>query len=382
MPDIPQLPSTANMMFLNGNRAFLGVVTKNTSDKKGVEIKEVVENSAAAAADLQQGDILLSVNDMTVESTNNLIEILSDYQPGESVSVTYLRNGKRNTTTAELKENENYFESEEWEVYGSKWEEWGESFGAQMEEWGAQMENHFNKEMIIEEKAFLGVFLDADDDGVLITGISENSAAEAAGLKKGDIITSIDGTNMSSHKQVAEYIQSKQSGDVVTIGILRDEKPMNIDATLKSHQTEMIFWKDEEGSMPNHFQFFGPKSDCNSYTYEFKDGGQKEIIMEIEVIEEEAFRETPEGEAFKASDVEFFPNPSSGTFSLRFNADEPEDVLINIRDINGALVYDEELKGFSGVYDKSINLGDEAKGNYFINIVKGDYIVTKQIVIQ
>ena len=92
IPEVPAVPPTANIMFFNGNKAFLGIITGNTKDRKGVVVKEVVPNSAAAAAGLQEGDILLKVNDMTVESSNNLIEILGAFQPGETVELNYLRN--------------------------------------------------------------------------------------------------------------------------------------------------------------------------------------------------------------------------------------------------------------------------------------------------
>jgi membrane-associated protease RseP (regulator of RpoE activity) len=384
MPEMPHLPATANVMFINGNRAFLGVITENTANGKGVLVKEVVEESAAAQAGLQQGDILTKVNDMTVESTNNLIEILGAFEPGDQVSISYLRNGSEQRSTVALKERENYFNSSEWEVYGEKWEQWGEAFGEHMEEWGREFENSFNQRFEMEEKAFLGVYLgDAEaDNGVLITGVGEGSAAEEAGLRKDDIIIALDGNDMRTYSQVSEYVQSKEPGETIRVTVLRDGKEMDINATLKSRQTEVIIWSgEEEGQfrMPHRMMFFGPMGDCNSYTYELKDEDGKEITMEIDVVDEVNAKEE---NTFRAADVEFYPNPSTGTFNLKFEGGSQSDVLINILDMNGNMVYEEELSNFSGTYNKTIDLGNEAKGNYLINIVRGNYIVTKQIVVQ
>ncbi|HCK21669.1 MAG TPA: hypothetical protein DHW15_05775 [Bacteroidetes bacterium] len=380
IPEVPAVPPTANIMFFNGNKAFLGIITGNTKDRKGVVVKEVVPNSAAAAAGLQEGDILLKVNDMTVESSNNLIEILGAFQPGETVELNYLRNGATINTTAALKQNENYFESQEWEDYGERWEEWGEAFQERWENWGEQMEAYFNEENMREEKAFLGVYLEGADNGVLITGVAENSAASAAGLQKGDIITGIDGTRMTSHEAVADYVLSKKGGDNIKIEYMRKGAPGVAEATLQTRKSEFLFRMDD--NMPANMFFIHPNDRCHGYSYEMNEGEEKQITVEIELLDEENARLDNNSIPFKAEDVSFFPNPTNGAFNLQFDVEDAGDVIINIRDINGALVYEEVLRNFSGKYDKVIQLDAASKGNYFINIVNGDYIVTKQISVQ
>ena len=80
--------------------------------------------------------------------------------------------------------------------------------------------------------------------------------------------------------------------------------------------------------------------------------------------------------------IEFFPNPSEGSFNLRFSTMESTDVQVIIRDVNGAVVYEEALENFSGAYDKVIDLGNEASGTYFVQVVQGDESVIKQMIIQ
>lgn len=380
IPEVPAVPPTANVMFFNGNKAFLGVITGNTKDRKGVVVKEVVPNSAAAAAGLQEGDILLKVNDMTVESSNNLIEILGAFQPGETVELSYLRNGTTTTAIAALKQNENYFESQEWEDYGQRWEEWGEAFQERWENWGEQMEDYFSEDNFMQEKAFLGVYLEGTDNGVLITGVAENSAAAAAGLEKGDIISGIDGEKMNSHEAVAEYIRGKKGGDVIQIEYLRNGAPGRATANLQTRKSEFLFRMDDD--FPANMFFFSPNGNCQAYSYELDEGDERQINVEIEILNEDNNRSGSENAPFRAEDVTFYPNPTNGTFNLQFDVAAPADVVINIRDINGALVFEEVLRNFSGKYDKVIQLDTATKGNYFINIVNGDYIITKQISVQ
>ncbi|MBK6729938.1 MAG: T9SS type A sorting domain-containing protein [Bacteroidetes bacterium] len=80
--------------------------------------------------------------------------------------------------------------------------------------------------------------------------------------------------------------------------------------------------------------------------------------------------------------IQFYPNPNNGTFTLKFNLKQNGDTQITIKDIQGATVYNEDLKGFEGSYEKVISLGNNAKGNYLINVTQNGFSATKQIVVQ
>lgn len=74
--------------------------------------------------------------------------------------------------------------------------------------------------------------IDPSTQGVVITQIASGSPASKAGLKVGDILTSIDGKPMNSASKVQEYIQSLPVGQSVAIGVLRGGLPLNLNATL------------------------------------------------------------------------------------------------------------------------------------------------------
>ncbi len=70
--------------------------------EEGVVVVEVSENSGAAKSDLQKGDIIIKINDSTVKNAAYLKYLLYKYNPGDTVKITYNRNGKISTTNIKL----------------------------------------------------------------------------------------------------------------------------------------------------------------------------------------------------------------------------------------------------------------------------------------
>ena len=82
------------------------------------------------------------------------------------------------------------------------------------------------------DKAFLGVVTEEDDKGAKITSVSNNSAAEKAGLKEGDVIIRVDETKIEDHDQLSKTITKHKPDDKVTIVYLRDGKEQKATVTL------------------------------------------------------------------------------------------------------------------------------------------------------
>jgi serine protease Do/serine protease DegQ len=72
----------------------------------------------------------------------------------------------------------------------------------------------------------------ADLSGALVGGVAQGSAAERAGVKTGDIITSINGTTMRNAGELRNAIGMLRVGDKVEIGLLRDGKPLRVSASI------------------------------------------------------------------------------------------------------------------------------------------------------
>lgn len=73
-------------------------------------------------------------------------------------------------------------------------------------------------------------------EGIYVAKVTEESAAEEAGLKEGDVIIAIDGKEMNKMADMQEYLAKKRPGDKVTVTYLRDKKKATKSLTLKNEQ--------------------------------------------------------------------------------------------------------------------------------------------------
>lgn len=81
-------------------------------------------------------------------------------------------------------------------------------------------------------RAMLGVVTDMNDKGAEISSVSKESAAEKAGLKKGDIITRIGDKKIEDAEDITDAVHTHKPGDKVAIAILRDGKEQKLTAAL------------------------------------------------------------------------------------------------------------------------------------------------------
>ena len=72
----------------------------------------------------------------------------------------------------------------------------------------------------------------AESTGALVAGVAPGSSAERAGIKTGDIITSINGITMKGAGELRNAIGMLRVGDKVEIGFLRDSKPQKVIALI------------------------------------------------------------------------------------------------------------------------------------------------------
>ena len=69
----------------------------------GIYVAEISADGAAAAAGLQQGDVITAIDGKTIEKFGQLQELLVNHRPGDKVSVTYLRDKKKHTVQITLR---------------------------------------------------------------------------------------------------------------------------------------------------------------------------------------------------------------------------------------------------------------------------------------
>ena len=73
-------------------------------------------------------------------------------------------------------------------------------------------------------------------EGIYVAKVSEESAAEEAGMKEGDVITAIDGKPVGKMAELQEVLAKKRPGDKVTVTYLRDKKKTTKTLTLKNEK--------------------------------------------------------------------------------------------------------------------------------------------------
>lgn len=83
-------------------------------------------------------------------------------------------------------------------------------------------------------------------EGIYIEGLSSGGSAEAAGIKEGDVILSVNGQNVNSVPELQEQVSRYRPNDKIEIVINRDNKKKQFLVTLRNSEgTTKIVRKDE-----------------------------------------------------------------------------------------------------------------------------------------
>lgn len=77
-----------------------------------------------------------------------------------------------------------------------------------------------------------------DGEGVLISEVVENSPAEKAGLKPGDVIVEIDGTKITSGTQFQEEIMYRDVGEKIEVTFIRNQEKHSVTVELGKRTEE------------------------------------------------------------------------------------------------------------------------------------------------
>ncbi len=83
-------------------------------------------------------------------------------------------------------------------------------------------------------RPFLGVTTTPDSRGAGVVEVAAGGPAADAGVRTGDVITSVDGRSVSEPEDVSEAIAGKKPGERVEIELVRDGEPRTITVTLSA----------------------------------------------------------------------------------------------------------------------------------------------------
>lgn len=156
---------------------------------QGTIVTKVFEDTPAAKAGLQQGDIILKYNNMPVESLQSFRLDISMMEPGSEVSLLVDRNGNQMELSVSIgSAPENGFISS--------------SSSPQAKKLGLEVDNI--------EKEDLKKFGYKTTEGVIVTKIEPDSSSDLAGIQVGDLILSI---NRKTVNNVATFNQEMEKAE-------------------------------------------------------------------------------------------------------------------------------------------------------------------------
>ncbi len=99
---LPRLEAAGGGEVKHGRITGLGLVGGEPDSQESVQVKDVAEGSAAAAAGLKPGDVILKIDDAPVANVRRLAAVLGIYPEGHGVQVTVKRDGAEAVLDAKL----------------------------------------------------------------------------------------------------------------------------------------------------------------------------------------------------------------------------------------------------------------------------------------
>ncbi len=196
-------------------KAMLGVYTEK--DERGAKIAGIIDDSPAEKAGLKKGDIITKVNDKTVTDPSALSEIIGKMKPGDKVDITYLRDNSEKKISIELGERKDSFSRS----FNFNAPQFKEDF----------FRNYRFDGPVFGNRPRLGLKIQDTEDGkgVKVIDMDETSPAATSGIKKGDIITSIDGTDIRNTDDAREKMDDLQDKSTYTVKLLRNGTVVNVE---------------------------------------------------------------------------------------------------------------------------------------------------------
>ncbi|MGN6438020.1 MAG: PDZ domain-containing protein [Agriterribacter sp.] len=221
MPPVPPAawsyagPGENEIYFNSEPKAMLGVYTEK--DEKGARITEVVKESPAEKAGLQKGDIITKINSTSVNGPSSLSEAVDELKPGDEIEIVYLRDKKERKIKVKLGEREERF---------------SKNFHFNTPDFNEDMFRDFKFRAPFEwdAKPKLGIRIQDTEEGngVKVLEVQEASAAEKSGIKKDDIITSINGKEIKNADEAKEKIAELKDKAAYPVKVLRNGTTVDV----------------------------------------------------------------------------------------------------------------------------------------------------------
>jgi serine protease Do len=232
---------------------YLGVQIRDVSSEDaqalglpreaGVYVQGVDEGSPAERAGIHESDVITEFSGVPVLSVAQFRRLVSETPPDREVDLRLWRGGNSAETTARIEkrrleggagrgfrlrlpDTEDFsFELPDFESRGDGARR-GFILGRSRPRLGIQ-----GVELGEQMAQFLGI---PNTSGVLVLEVLKESPAEKAGLQAGDVITGIDGKNVTSLAELSDRVRGGSSN----LNIIRDKRRQDLTITLEPERRE------------------------------------------------------------------------------------------------------------------------------------------------
>ena len=170
---------------------------------EGAYVSGFAEKSAAKDAGINEGDVIIKIDDKEIKTSTSLIEYIGRKRPGDKVNITVNRKGKTLTLPVTLKNKDGKLETVKREDKDAV-----SSLGLQLED--------------IEPKTLKALDL---SNGVRVKSLDNGRITRYTDMEKGFIITKVDDVVVKTAKEVNDILKKKKPGDLVTFSGIYEDFP-------------------------------------------------------------------------------------------------------------------------------------------------------------
>ena len=194
-------------------RGWLGVAIQEIDDsyatalgldtRDGALISNVANSSPADNAGLITGDVILEFNDVSINNSSHLKNVVSSSDPGKRYKVDIIRDGRRKSIYVKLGELPN--EPQMAFMPNDK----SSTLGITVQDLNSSLRKHYN--------------LSQDDDGVVVTEMDNDSEAYRSGIREGDIIIRVGTNNVRNSNDFKDLIRTSSRKNTVLLLVKRND---------------------------------------------------------------------------------------------------------------------------------------------------------------
>ncbi len=175
---------------------------------KGVVVNSVFDGQPAAKAGIKVGDIILKIAGSRVDSPSKMIRLIGSITPGQTVSVDILRDGKVKTLTVLLAKR---FEGP-----------------VQIAKLNPEKPRPLGFTVQGLDEDIRKLFNLANINGLVVTEVQPDGAAQLGGLQRGDVITAVNGRRISQKKDLDSVLESKSESQPLFLLIVRMKETIRL----------------------------------------------------------------------------------------------------------------------------------------------------------